>query len=208
VAGGSSPSGSSSGNVGEGRHAERPAGIAVRFHERREEVDLVLASDPSLVQLLERVEEARAREFPDPDRVEQREIRSASLGDGVCQYLVQRGARDGNQVDLELVLRGLEDELPPGAFGRDHDAHLRLIGPASQPMRIDEGAAPPLPKHDPVFGELREGAAHRRSADRVEVAQLVLRRQPLARSVVAGQDLLDEERLELDVEGNGLPGID
>jgi hypothetical protein len=65
-----------------------------------------------------------------------------------------------------------------------------------------------MPQDHALLGELGESPADRRSADRVALAELVLGREPLAGAVGAGQDLLQQKRLQLEVERDRLARVD
>src|SRR4029453_8666927 len=60
----------------------------------------------------------------------------------------------------------------------------------------------------PLGGQLRQGPGDRRPTDAVALAQLVLGGEPPVRPVAALQDLLEQQRLELEVDRYGQLGID
>ena len=146
-------------------------------------------------------------EFRDPDRVEDGKIGRLPVRNRVGQRLVQRREGNRDQVDLDVVGGGVADQLSPRAF-RDDDAHLRLVGAAAQPVRVDERPAAPMAQDDPFLGELRERAGHGCSADPILLAELVLGGEPVAGAVPTAENLLEEERLQLVVERDRLLGID
>ena len=131
----------------------------------------------ALVQVLECVEEPRRRELGRPDGVEHGEVGRLSFRDRVGQRLVQPRSRDGDDVNLDRSLGAVPDHPRPRAFLGHDDADLGLIGSPAEPVRVHERPAPPVPEDHAFLGELRERAAHRRPADLVAVAELVLGRE-------------------------------
>ena len=81
------------GDVRERGDAEGATLVPVRGDERVEEVHLVLVAHPVLVQILERVQEARRRELGRPDGVEDGEVGRLTFRDGMGECLVKVGAR-------------------------------------------------------------------------------------------------------------------
>ena len=98
----------------------------------------MLASDPRLVEVLERVEEAGRGEFRSPDGIDDREVGRDAFGNGVRQHLVQRRTGNLHDADPLRVAGGIPDHLRPWPFRRDHDPNLGLIRPSAQPVRIHE----------------------------------------------------------------------
>src|SRR5436190_18309231 len=101
------------GDVRKRRNAERAALVAVRLHDRLEEVALVLVPEPAFIEIVELAQEAVGGELRDPDGVEYREIRCLPLGDCMRQRLVKRPQRHRDQVDLKLVRSGVAEEISP-----------------------------------------------------------------------------------------------
>ena len=93
--------------------------------------------------------------------------------------------------------------MSPRSLRNDYP-HLGLVWAAPEPVWVDERPPAPVAEDHALVCELRERAAHRRSTDAVLLAELMLRRQPVSRSVPAAQNLLQEERLELVVERDRL----
>ena len=195
--------------VGKRRDAESLALVPVRPHERLEEVDLVLVAHPVLVHLLECVDEPGGRELGRPHGVEHCQIRREALGDRVRERLMERLERHLDDADLVSVAGGIPNHPCPRAFRRHDHPDLGLVGSAAEPVWIDERPSPPVTEDDALVSELRERPAHRGSAELVTRAELVLGRQPVVRAaVMTTQDLLQEERLQLEVEGDRLLRID
>ncbi len=195
--------------VGEGRDAEGLALVAVRPHERLEKVDLVLLPYPVLAQLLQRVDETGGRELGSPDRVDHGQVRRLALGNGMREGLMQRLARDLDDADLSSRPGCIADHPRPGTLGRDDDADLGLIRSTAEPVGIDERAAATVAKDHALVRELGERTSHRRATELVARAQLVLGRKAIVgATVVPAQDLLQKQRLQLEVERNRLLGID
>ena len=195
------------GDVGDGGDSERAGLIAAGCDERLEEVGLELLANPPLVQLLEGEEEACACELGDPHGVDDGEIRGLSFRHRVRDDPVEVGSWDRDDVDLDVVRSCLADHGSPRTL-RDDDAYLPQARATRDPVRVDERAAPPVPQHHALLGELGESADSRRSADAEALAELVLRRQPVSWAVLPAQDRLQEERLQLEVEGDRLLSVD
>jgi hypothetical protein len=163
--------------------------------------------DPVAVDVLEGIEKAGDRELGNPDGVDDGDVRGLPLGDRVSEHVVEGRKRHGDGVHLDPARRRVANHLAPDAL-RDHDAHLRLVGPAPQPVGVHEGPPAAVAEDHPLLGELGERAAHRRATDPVVVTELVLGREPVAGSVAAFEDLLQQQRLQLEVERDRLRGVD
>ena len=168
----------------------------------------MLVPDPVLVEVFERVEEAGRRELGRPDGVDHGEVRRDALGHRMSEHLMEGFAWNREDADLVVLPRRVADHVRPRAFRRDDDADLRLIGSAAQPVRVHERPAAPVAQDDPFLGELGERAGHGCPADPVPIAQLVLGRQTVLRPVAPAEDLLQKQRLELEVDRDRLCRID
>ena len=136
----------------------------------------MLVPDPALIEVLERVDEARLGELGKPHRVQEREVGRLALGHGVRQELVECRPRNRHDADADRGRGGSRaDHGLPRPF-RDDDAHLGPVVRTPEPVWVDERPVATLPNEHAFLGELGERAADRRPADPVAATQLVLGR--------------------------------
>ena len=101
--------------------------------EGSEEVHLMLVVDPSLVHVLERVDEAGLGELGKPHVVEKGDIGRLALGDGVPEELVERGPGTVTTLMPTRRRRSLANHPRPWPFRGTTMRISGLIGPpASQ----------------------------------------------------------------------------
>ena len=183
-----------------------PLGTAGQ-HQRRQEVVLVLPGDPALVQLLQWRQEPGGGELGHPDRVEDGQVGTEALGDRVGQGLVELMQLHRGHAEPRVGRRGPSDQPLPGPLRDDHP-QLRAAPVPVHPVRVHERPPPAVADDHPLGGQLRQRPGHRRPADPVPFAQLVLGGEPPIQPVAAFQDLLEQQRLELEVDRYGQLRID
>ena len=110
---------------------------------------------------------------------------------------------------LNLVSAGAARRISPsqGPSGRITRSSGTAPVPV-HPVRVHERAPPAVADDHPLGGQLRQRPGHRRPADLVLFAQLMLGGETAIQPVAAFQDLLEQQRLELEVDRYGQLRID
>ena len=97
----------------------------------------MLASNPSRVEVLERMEETRAGELRRPDVIEHRDVGCLALGNRARDHAMVNVA--GGPHDLHVSSVGsVADELLPRPVCRNHHAQPGIPANAAEPLRVDE----------------------------------------------------------------------
>ena len=195
------------GDVGFRLHGDHVSVERVTGDQRLEEVAAVLRIDPTRRKLVERPEKPGGGKLADAHGIDHRHVRAPTLGDGANEDLMEILEVDDGDVEADLAVGGGTQHRRPRPLGHDQ-AQLRERGVGAQPVRIDVRPAPTVAQDHPFLGKLGEGAMHRRAADPVLRAQVVLGRQLLVHVVATGDDLLEEDRLQLLVDRDRAAPID
>jgi hypothetical protein len=195
------------GDVGLGLHRVPPALEGVGLDERVDHVGEVVVVQPAGIEVVERAEEPGGGELGDPDRVEQGDVRGSAFGHGVDENVMQILQLDGGDAQRGLRRTGVPHQALPRPFGHD-DPELGATPVALDPVWVDEAAVSPLPEDRALLGELGQRSVHRRPADVEAGTQLVLGGKLAVRPVLAAEDLLQQQGLELDIDRQRLVWVD